>query len=132
MVTNSDPLTGPANDTTPSAGATTGVPNGTPMSIPRCPAENGVGGGSNPRSTGPSTGQSHDPTGGEVTARAPCTPALQQTEATKTTTIALLLGATRTLPAPGGLPSPTLPGPPREVCDRDHTSARTFRSRASP
>src|SRR6185295_14061778 len=40
-----------------------GVPGATAMSIPRCPAPNGVSGGSNPRITGPLTGQDHVPFG---------------------------------------------------------------------
>jgi hypothetical protein len=47
----------PANDTVPDAGATTGVPDRAPMSIPRCwPAAYGSPPNENGRSTGPSTG----------------------------------------------------------------------------
>ena len=64
IVTNSSPPTRPANDTLPASGARIGVPGATAMSIPRCPAPNGVSGGSNPRITGPVTGQDHVPFGG--------------------------------------------------------------------
>src|SRR5919198_4696440 len=51
----------PANDTTPFAGARTGVPLGAPMSIPRCcPTAYGWSGSNeNGRRTGPSTGHVH-------------------------------------------------------------------------
>src|ERR671935_1832319 len=70
MVTNRDPATDPANVTVPSATPRTRVPKSAPMSMPRCPDENGVGGGSNPRNTGPHRGHNHEPAGGEVAARA--------------------------------------------------------------
>jgi hypothetical protein len=56
MEMNRLPATQPAKATVPSWAATITDPNGAPMSIPRWPAEYGSGGGSNPRSTGPTTG----------------------------------------------------------------------------
>src|SRR4051812_45161127 len=61
---NSDPATVPANDTTPSAGARIGVPNGAAMSIPRCPAPYGVLGASYGRMTSPRTGHRYVPNAG--------------------------------------------------------------------
>ena len=57
----------PAKETVPASGARIGVVGGTAMSIPRWPAPNGVSGGSNPRITGPCTGQAHVPTCGAGT-----------------------------------------------------------------
>jgi hypothetical protein len=59
MVRKSLPPTGPAKDTTPSSGAVTVVPTGAAISIPRWPAPYGESGGSNPRTTGPTTGHDH-------------------------------------------------------------------------
>src|SRR5690242_14687827 len=58
--------TDPANVTSPPAGAPTAVPDGEPMSIPRCsPAAYGCAGSKeNPASTGPATGQVHAPAEG--------------------------------------------------------------------
>ena len=62
-MTNSSPPTLPAKETVPASVARIGVPGAAAMSIPRWPAPNGVSGGSNPRITGPCTGQAHVPTG---------------------------------------------------------------------
>src|SRR5918999_6575726 len=64
METNSEPATGPAKATTPSAAARTAVPTGAAMSMPRCPAPKGPSGSSNERRTGPSTGQVYIPYSG--------------------------------------------------------------------
>src|SRR5437764_5567071 len=61
MVRNRYPPTAPAKATVPAVGATTTVPDGAAMSIPRCPDPYGEAGGSNARMTGPVTGQSHVP-----------------------------------------------------------------------
>jgi hypothetical protein len=65
------PLDGtePANVTSPPAGARTTVPDGEPMSIPRCsPAAYGCAGSKeNPDRTGPVTGHVHAPAEGTAT-----------------------------------------------------------------
>jgi hypothetical protein len=61
MEMNRLPPTQPANATVPSWAATMSLPKGAPMSMPRCPGPYGSGGGSNPRITGPSTGQAYVP-----------------------------------------------------------------------
>jgi len=64
------PLTGtvPTNETYPEAGAATVVPDGPPMSIPRCwPAAYGSSPSTNFCSTGPLTGQLQAPAAGTIT-----------------------------------------------------------------
>jgi hypothetical protein len=51
----------PANVTTPEAGATTTVPTGAAMSIPRWPLPYGELGSTNARITGPATGHAQVP-----------------------------------------------------------------------
>src|SRR5438552_2278235 len=62
------PPTQPAKATVPSCAATNELPNGAPMSIPRCPVPYGSCGGSNPLSTGPTTGHAYVPYAGSALA----------------------------------------------------------------
>ena len=59
MVRNKRPPTLPAKVTTPASGATTTVPIGVAMSIPRWPAPYGLSGGSKPRTIAPVAGHVH-------------------------------------------------------------------------
>src|SRR5207237_3803636 len=79
---NSEPATGPAKLTAPSAGARIGVPNVAAMSIPRCPALYGVAGGTNGRTTAPWTGHRYWPKAGEARA-GPAGPATTAAAATR-------------------------------------------------
>src|SRR6184192_3557425 len=114
----SEPPTEPANVTVPFAGARTGVPNGAAMSIPRWPDENGVGGGSNPRMTGPTIGHRHHPAGGEVAAFAvlECI-SHTATTASNVATIRVLLGATSAFPGTRRSARATLLEGQTDVCD---------------
>src|SRR5438105_14559294 len=117
----------------PSAGARTGVPNAAAMSIPRCPAEKGVAGGTNPRTTWPSIGHVHEPTGGDVEASAGAAISVQPTAATTAPANArVLIGARTILPGHPEVLDRTLADFHARVSDPDHTDRGILRSPESP